>query len=241
MRRPRLVLALLAVAAAVASVIVVVTAPTSNPTPADAVWGRDMPRTQAAIDLALIAAAALLAGAATLVPVARRRLIGATAVFIVCAVVLYFSSVIAWRLHAPASAGNLGATSGRVPENRLILLGQSIGGIHLYESRRRVEKAFGPGVSLRPGVVSYFGGRLIVDYSFHDRLTTGVNGIETNWSGFHTRSGVRVGSTQQTLRALHVACGYGDCSLAAGPMPDASGTVFTMRHGKVAQIDVFSG
>jgi hypothetical protein len=38
-----------------------------------------------------------------------------------------------------------------------------------------------------------------------------------------------------------VTCGDGECSRAAGPPPDAPGTVFTMRHGKVAQIDIFYG
>ena len=126
-------------------------------------------------------------------------------------------------------------------QNRLIVLGDSIGGIRLNEPRRSVEKAFGPGRSTRRGLVWYFGGRLRVDYWFHDGLTTRVEGLETKWNGFHTRSGVHVGSSRDELRALHVACRNGECWRAAGRTPDPPGTVFTMRHGKVAQIDVFYG
>jgi hypothetical protein len=54
-----------------------------------------------------------------------------------------------------------------------------------------VEKALGPGKSTERGVVSYFGGRLQVDYWFHDQLTTRVEALETKWGGFHTRSGVQ--------------------------------------------------
>ena len=127
----------------------------------------------------------------------------------------------------------------RAPQNRLIVLGHSIGGIRLGEPRRTVEKALGRGKSRRRGLVWYFGGRLLVDYWFHDGLTTRVEGLETRWGGFHTRSGAHVGSSRQHLRALHVTCGEGECSRPAGRMPDAPGTVFTMRHGKVVQVDVF--
>jgi hypothetical protein len=125
------------------------------------------------------------------------------------------------------------------PKNQLIVLGHSIAGISLGEPRKSVEKAFGHGTSRRRGLVSYFGGRLQVDYWWHDRLTTRVQGLETRWSGFRTRSGVHVGTSRQALRALHATCGDGECSLAAGRMPDAPGTVFTMRSGKVAEIDIF--
>ena len=111
----------------------------------------------------------------------------------------------------------------------------------MNEPRRTVEKAFGSGKSKSRGVVLYFGGRLLVTYWFHDGLTTRVEGLETRWSGFHTRSGVRVGTSRQDLRALHVVCRDGECWRAAGRMPDAPGTDFMMRHGKVAQIDVFYG
>jgi hypothetical protein len=127
------------------------------------------------------------------------------------------------------------------PKNRLIVPGDSIAGISLGEPRKRVEKAFGQGKSERRGLVWYFGGRLLVDYWFHDRLTTRVEEVETRWGGFHTRSGVHIGTSRQALRALHVTCGDGECSRAAGRMPDAPGTVFTMRHGTVVQIDIFYG
>lgn len=126
----------------------------------------------------------------------------------------------------------------RTPQNRLIVLGDSIGGIRLDEPRKSVEKALGRGTSKGRGLVSYFGGRLLVDYWFHDGLTTRVEGLETRWVGFHTRSGAHVGSSRQELRALHVTCSDGRCSRAAGQMPDAPGTAFTMRHGTVVQIDV---
>ena len=131
------------------------------------------------------------------------------------------------------------SSSSAHPKNRLIVLGASIAGISLGEPRKRVEKAFGHGKTRRRGLVWYFGGRLLVDYWFHDRLTTRVEEVETRWGGFHTRSGVHIGISRQALRALHVTCGDGECSRAAGRMPDAPGTVFTMRHGRIAQIDIF--
>jgi hypothetical protein len=131
----------------------------------------------------------------------------------------------------------------RTPQSRLIVLGHSIGGIRLGESRSSVEMTLGGGRSRRSGLVWYFGGRLLVDYWFHDGLTRRVEGLQTRWGGFHTRSGVHVGSSRQELRALHVACGVGECSLAARPQPppDAPGSIFTIRHGKIAQIKVFNG
>jgi hypothetical protein len=142
---------------------------------------------------------------------------------------------------APAVFSGCGgsASQQRQPQSRLIVLGHSVGGIRLGEPRRSVEKALGRGRSRRRGLVWYFGGRLLVDYWLHDGLTTRVEGLETRWGGFHTRSGAHVGSSRQELRALHVTCSDGECSRAAGRMPDAPGTVFTMRHGKVVQIDVF--
>jgi hypothetical protein len=142
-------------------------------------------------------------------------------------------------LLAIASAGLSGCWGSdsheRVPENRLIVLDHSIGGIRLDEPRGSVEKAFGHGTSRRRGVVSYFGGRLVVGYWFHDQLTTRVEDLVTSWSGFHTRSGVHVGSSREELRALHVVCSDGLCGRAR-PGPDAPGTGFTMRHGNVARI-----
>ena len=91
----------------------------------------------------------------------------------------------------------------RLPENRLIVPGQSVGGVQLNERRNSVEKAFGDGTSSSRGVVSYFGGRLLVDYWFHDRLTQRIEGLETTWGGFRTRSGVQVGSSRSKLRSLH--------------------------------------
>jgi hypothetical protein len=141
---------------------------------------------------------------------------------------------------APAAFSACGETSShqQTPQNRLIVLDDSIGGIRLDEPRSSVEKTLGRGTSRRPGVVSYFGGRLLVDYWFHDGLTTRVEALYTRWAGFHTRSGVRVGSSRQELSALHVTCSAEICGRAAGRMPDGPGTGFMMRHGKVIQIVV---
>ena len=135
-------------------------------------------------------------------------------------------SALRWR-----TASGLGK-----PGRRSIVLASSIGGIWLGESRTNVEKAFGAGRSSRRGLVSYFGGHLLVNYWFHDGLYKQVEYLHTRWSGYRTRSGVHVGSSRPELRPLYVTCTKGDCSLLAGPMPDAVGTMFTMRHGKVVEI-----
>lgn len=138
------------------------------------------------------------------------------------------------RAHSAASS-----TSSATAPNRLIVLGRSIAGIRLGESRANVQQALGKGRTTQRGLVSYFGGRLVVNYWFHDGLTTRVQALQTRWAGFHSRSGIHVGSSRAHVRALHFACGDGTCSRAAGPMPDAPGTVLTMRRGKVAKIDIF--
>jgi hypothetical protein len=132
-----------------------------------------------------------------------------------------------------------GSQAGR-PGRRLIVLADSIGGIRLGESRRSVEKAFGPGRSSSRGLVRYFGGHLLVNYWFHDGLYKSVEYLETRWSGYHTRSGIHVGSSRQDLRPLYVSCESSQCWLRAGPTPDPVGTVFTVRHGKVVEIEVGS-
>jgi hypothetical protein len=107
MRRAAPMLFLLSIAAGVASLIVVATAPNSYPTPSDSLWGHQMPTTQAWIDVALIATSAVLLGVAASLWLRRLRLFAATAIVVTSAAGLYFLSVIAWRLHAPVSAGNL--------------------------------------------------------------------------------------------------------------------------------------
>jgi hypothetical protein len=141
------------------------------------------------------------------------------------------------QVRAAVSALRWGAASSLgKPGKGLIVLGSSIDGIRLDESRTDVEKAFGVGRSSRRGLVSYFGGHLLVNYWFHDGLYKQVEYLETRWSGYRTRSGIHVGSSRRALRRLYVTCTQGDCSLQAGPMPDAVGSVFTMRHGKVVDI-----
>jgi hypothetical protein len=138
-----------------------------------------------------------------------------------------------------ALVGCSSSSRSATPQNRLIVLGKSVAGISLNEPRKSVEKAFGRGAPTHRGEVWYFGGRLLVDYWFHDQLTTRVEDLETRWRGFQTRSGVRVGTSRQALRALHVTCRNGECWRAGGHLPDAPGTLFRMRRGKVAQIDIF--
>ena len=68
-----------------------------------------MPPTQATITVTLIAAAAVLAGTGVFVSrLTRRRGLVAAGVVLLVAVGLYLLSVLTWRLHAPAGAGNGG-------------------------------------------------------------------------------------------------------------------------------------
>jgi hypothetical protein len=136
-------------------------------------------------------------------------------------------SALRWRTLAQAKPGR-----------HLIVPGKSIGPIWLGESRKRVERAFGPGRSTKGGV-RYLGGRVLVTYDYHDAPTKYVASLETRWSGFHTRSGARVGSTRGELRPLYVSCaGMDQCYLENGPWPDALGTVFTMKDGRVVGIAI---
>ena len=95
-------------AAGVLMVLVVVTAPNHDPTPSDSLWGHLMPTNQAWMDLALLVLSAALAGVAVLRTARSRQLLSAVAVTAGSAVGLYLISVLAWRLHAPVSAGNGG-------------------------------------------------------------------------------------------------------------------------------------
>jgi hypothetical protein len=130
-------------------------------------------------------------------------------------------------------------TSQAKPGRQLIVPGGSIGGIRLGESRKDVEKAFGPGRSMRHGLIrSYFGGHVLLTYDFHDASTKRVEGLWTRWAGFHTRSGVHVGSSRQALRPIYATCDKTACHLLEGPWPDALATSFAMRNGKVAEIGI---
>lgn len=137
------------------------------------------------------------------------------------------------------SALRWGTLAHAKPGRHLIVPGNSIGGVWLGESRKTVEKALGRGKPSGRGVVSYFGGHLLVGYEFHDRIYRWVSYLMTRWSGYHTRSGVHVGSTRQALRPLYATCdSKSECHLLAGPWPDALATGFTMRGGKVAEMDI---
>ena len=128
------------------------------------------------------------------------------------------------------------------PGRQLIVPGGSIGGIRLGESRKDVEQAFGPGLSTRHGLIrSYFGGHVLLTYNFHDRQYNWVAGLWTRWPGFHTRSGVHVGSSKPALRRIYATCdSKAGCHLLEGPWPDALATSFALRDGKVAEIGIGS-
>jgi hypothetical protein len=134
-----------------------------------------------------------------------------------------------------------GSSRQALPKNRLIVLGRSIGPISLGERRSAVTRTLGSGKQVRRGVASYFGGRLFVNYWFHDELTERVSDIETTWAGFHTRTGVRVGSSRRDLHIPRGSC-LGDlCAVAASKGPDAPGTGFRIRKHKIARINVSYG
>jgi hypothetical protein len=125
-----------------------------------------------------------------------------------------------------------------LPRDRGIVLGRSIGPVSLAERRTSVRRNLGPGKRLRRGVFSYFGGRLLISYWFHDQLTQRINYIKTTWSGFHTRSGVHVGTSRRDLHLPAGSCVNGICGLAAGKGADAPGTGFGIRRGKIGWIAV---
>jgi hypothetical protein len=128
----------------------------------------------------------------------------------------------------------------REPGKRLIVLADSIGGIRLFESRKQVERRFGPGIQSGRGVFRYLGGHLIVGYEFHDGIYNYVTYLATEWGGYRVAgSGIHVGSPRQDLRRLYVSCvNKIECLLQAGPWPDPLGTSFVVRRGKVVEIDV---
>ena len=126
------------------------------------------------------------------------------------------------------------------PGRRLIVPGRLMGPIWLGEPRTTVERKFGRGHSTQRGLASYFGGHLLVSYWFHDGLNKYVEYLQTRWTCYRTRSGVHVGSSRRELRPLYASCRKGDCWLLAGPMPDAVGTEFTVRHGHVVDITIGS-
>src|SRR5207249_5032127 len=101
-------------------------------------------------------------------------------------VLLFAAAALAGCSSSRQAGGGVSRSSSALPSNRLIVLGDSIAGIPLGEPRKNVEKAVGHGKSSRRGLVWYFGGRLLVDYWFHDQLTTRVEALETKWGGFHT-------------------------------------------------------
>jgi len=120
-------------------------------------------------------------------------------------------------------------------QGRLIVLDRSIGRVHLGESRGDVEKSLGQG-TLSHGWVSYFGGRLLVDYVYKVRKTKHVQALVTGWSGFRTHSGIHAGSTGQDVRRrLQIPCGRGSCTSGA---PGKPSTILFTRHAKVVRVEV---
>jgi hypothetical protein len=128
-----------------------------------------------------------------------------------------------------------------LPRDRLIHPGRSIGPVSLDESRTAVRRALGPGRRSRHGIVTYFGGRLLVDYWFHDGLTNRVEYLKTTWPGFRTRSGVHVGADRSALDLSRGTCSDGVCSVPAASGPDAPGTGFGIHAGKISWIAVGYG
>ncbi|MFL5941646.1 MAG: hypothetical protein ACJ75L_00070 [Gaiellaceae bacterium] len=129
----------------------------------------------------------------------------------------------------------------RLPSARLVVPGRSIGPVRLDEPRTVVRRTLGPGKQSRRGIVEYFDGRLLVDYWFHDGLTNRVEYLKTTWPVFHTRSGVHVGGARSALHLPRGSCSGGVCSVAANKGPDAPGTGFGIRAGKIAWIAVGYG
>jgi hypothetical protein len=107
MRRPGLISAAFALAAATAMVIVVATAPNNYPTLSDSWWGHVMPTREGDIDLALVAVSALLFGISA-ASTFRHRVLAGLSAWLASGCILYLLSIITWRLHAPVSAGNGG-------------------------------------------------------------------------------------------------------------------------------------
>lgn len=136
--------------------------------------------------------------------------------------------------------GASGSSTAHVPSDRLIVPGISIAGIRFGTPRRDVAKRLGTGKPIAHDLVAYMGGKLEIVYSFHGNYTGRVQALITTWPGFRTRSGVHVGSTREDVHtALRFPCGDGTCSRGLSEMPDAQGTILTMRHGRVA--DIFVG
>ena len=111
----------------------------------------------------------------------------------------------------PKSRGSgAGFAQSALPKDRLIVLDRSIGPVRLWETRKSLERALGPGVERPRGdraVAYYFGGRLRVTYGDHGTLRPNVMSIRTSWAGFHTASGLKVGASATNLsRDRHLRC-----------------------------------
>jgi hypothetical protein len=142
-----------------------------------------------------------------------------------------------------AASNHASNTASVSPENRLIVLDHSIGPVSLGESRKRVEKALGPGTRMQRCGATYFGGRLEVNYCPKEYPTKYVAGIWTHWAGFHTRSGLRVGASRQMASSIPgMTCGSGFCDHYLRPRhADGPVTDITTRHRTVTEIGVFFG
>jgi hypothetical protein len=126
--------------------------------------------------------------------------------------------------------------SSHTAANRLIVPGVSIGNVRFGESRSAVEQVLGPGKRIAHDYFSYLGGRLRIVYSYHDQYTGRAQGLLTRWSGYRTRSGIRVGSTRHALNGLHLNCFDGMC--ASPENPDFPGIIFYLHQGRVVEIFV---
>jgi hypothetical protein len=173
--------------------------------------------------------------------VRRRRLFLSLAL----AAVIAASLALTLRPGEPPNPSPGGTASAVLPKNPLVVLDYSIGPVRLGESRESVEKALGPGHVIRGyrGDVSYFGGRLTVNYYFQETLTSSVRAIQTSWPGFHTRSGFRVGASRQAAASIpRMQCGDGECGRYLLPRhADGPLTQIYLRHGRVTEIDIAYG
>jgi hypothetical protein len=88
--------------------VVVGTSCPGYPTPSDSLMGHQMPSPADEITFALNSVAAILFGVAASTAVLRRRLLAGIVALFTSGVILFFVSVLIWRVTCPASAGNGG-------------------------------------------------------------------------------------------------------------------------------------
>src|SRR5213595_2621776 len=106
---------------------------------------------------------------------------------------------LAWLTLATAALLAGCSSTHHATKNRRIVLGRSIGGIRLGESRSEVNKYEGPERKLTSGWSSYRDGAIQVVYAGRSS-TAPVRTLATESSVFHTASGIGVGSSFSQLK-----------------------------------------